>query len=112
MRRSLLLEKRHHPGEVCILVGPNALLLRTSGQIGGLEVIAYRFGSKLPAVAAVVGVSERVKHGEVDTLLPHPPQRSAQELARVAPPPVGRVSSHRRNTPHRDGFTLKEDLER
>jgi hypothetical protein len=60
--RSLSIEQRHHPGEIPLPVGPDALLLGTGGQVRGLEAVTYGFGGEFPAVAAVEGVGEGMEH--------------------------------------------------
>src|SRR5215207_6060216 len=72
MPRSFPFQEPHHAGKVSVPVGPDVFLLRAGRQVRGLEVVAYRFGSELPAVMTVVGVSKGVKHGEVDVPFAHP----------------------------------------
>lgn len=77
-----------------------------------LEAITYRFGSEFPSVAAVKGMGGGMKHGEIDTPLPHSTERGTHKLPRVAPPPVSRVGCDGSDTPHRHRPAVHEDFER
>jgi hypothetical protein len=62
MFRRLPLKQRHHPGEILVPVGSDALLIGAGRQVRGLETITYRFGGEFPTVAAVEDVGEGMEH--------------------------------------------------